>query len=1512
MMPFQNRSIAFGLSVSIILSIFAPPAWAQQPVTTVTRTYTAEIVKVVGQAEVKRPGQEWRAVREKEQLRTGELLRTGPTGSVKLRVGDVGEFVIRPGSEVKVGEIKQVKTPASAFFFLKKMITRDDVELDLTKGDMRAAFAKQAGRVGKYNVITPVAVAGVRGTKFELDLDGGKSWYEESDAGKGQSAEQTLTAVVLEGEVELTGADWARSLTAGMQLTAQTGAVPGKPVAAPPAKLEEISEDFVDATPPAFSGASTIARPTTTSVKVTWNGATDDVTPAAEILYDLYLAKTSGGQKFEEPSATSFPGASSYTFDKLLPTSHYFVVVRARDATGNRDGNAQQVSTAVEDRVAPVFKGARVVERPEPATVAVKWDPATDEITEEEKIVYDVYAGVEKDKINLSAPVATSEPGATGYVFKDADPEKDYYIIVRARDELGNRDDNLKIVATSQTDVTPPVFSGVGALEALPSGGLRVTWAAAKDNVTPAKQILYDIFLQTTANAQNFAAPHAISGPGELSTDLTDASADEYYYVVVRARDLAGNRDGNTREISNYTEDEEAPTFEGVVAAREVSEGMISIRWDAAEDNRTKAENLVYDVYVSGVSSRQNFDDEPVATSSPGSSRHLLQITREPLPVYYIVVRARDEAGLRDANVREIGVPSPTFIARKIEESTGELFGAYADRQPRRFLDLVNQRFVGVNSVGNVVNYSTLSRVLQEDFRLLSNANIEGSVTSISEAREGQVVANVLWNARYAFAETGRDALISGAQTRLTWDVTQQKVTLLAWQGDAPFGLTDALSGDVFSDIVEIALFDVEGDFVFRIDGDQANLAGRSFIVRGQGFEEGSRVETFDDRSTAWEDVEATTEPNQTIALSFISSTELRIDFQRFIERYYPGENLQHQIRFRVVNPGSENNISNEITKTITKVPGSLRIHDVRIDPPPPIDPNPGNLPFHVEVTFSNFTVTDLGNSFISRIFIAKSGATGIDKAIQFGNFRPEFPDRDSLEPMRISFDAQVVANLSPGSTYELVMVDERGQIARWPIQTGQGGFPVINSMDGDFFFQLGDGLTFVPERRFTLRGANFQEGARVESYEPERGGWTDVTQGGDDVTAFVEFVAHDQIDIRASFQMISRPDDEGREDVRFRVVNPDGKISNEWLQVVEVVPGSLRIANLSISPFPALDPVPSQAGSEYQFAVDFFNWSVNPSSLPGGGAVFITSGSGPDPAFELRNFAVFSPFGDNGPFRLAFTVFVRQLLDSSRTYEVVLVDRRGQQARAAVPVGKAGAPRVSDIQGDFNFPIAGDYTVVSGRYFSISGAGFQQGAVIEKQDPIDPTWRDITFAGPIFSGAVNYIDHTKLDLHLNVTLRWPHSIWGGQATPVPYQPTINLRVRNPAGEVSNELPKTMTITPASFNLVSVREISPGSSGNIKNLVGPHRFEAKVYNMVRPVQIFIVDGVNAPLPVPEFDAGVLDVGASLSGDNAAPTDPQVIYFTVRQHTEVSLPKVYGAFIRDARGQEQWITLSVEP
>lgn len=77
------------------------------------------------------------------------------------------------------------------------------------------------------------------------------------------------------------------------------------------------------------AGAPQVVPPAR-SYSLSWNPATDPVTPSDKIVYDIYYSSTSGGENFSSPLATTGPGATAYSGSVPGSGAAYFRRARAR------------------------------------------------------------------------------------------------------------------------------------------------------------------------------------------------------------------------------------------------------------------------------------------------------------------------------------------------------------------------------------------------------------------------------------------------------------------------------------------------------------------------------------------------------------------------------------------------------------------------------------------------------------------------------------------------------------------------------------------------------------------------------------------------------------------------------------------------------------------------------------------------------------------------------------------------------------------------------------------------------------------------------------------------------------------------------------------------------------------------------------------------------------------------------------------------------------------------------
>jgi hypothetical protein len=318
--------------------------------------------------------------------------------------------------------------------------------------------------------------------------------------------------------------------------------------------LEKSATAVGDTTPPSFAGVKTVVPASNGGVTVSWNAATDDLTPPEGIRYAILGGKNTIDSS--RPLAVVEGKVQAVLSSLGAGGDTWKFAVRAIDAGNNVDTNTATIASALgPDAEAPVFGGCQTVMPRGSKTATVTWQAATDDSTPASAIAYDIYVATAPGAQAFAAPPAFSVTGATTAVLPNLLPSTNYNIVCRARDAAGNRDANMveKTVRTTDNTVAP-TFAGLVSHDLDPTlRTVRLTWAAATDDVTPADQIVYEVFQRSATGTFDFLAPIAVSMPA--ATEITVAnlpSAAELVWVV-RARDADFNLDGNTVERTGTT-----------------------------------------------------------------------------------------------------------------------------------------------------------------------------------------------------------------------------------------------------------------------------------------------------------------------------------------------------------------------------------------------------------------------------------------------------------------------------------------------------------------------------------------------------------------------------------------------------------------------------------------------------------------------------------------------------------------------------------------------------------------------------------------------------------------------------------------------------------------------------------------------------------------------------------------------------------------------------------------------
>ncbi|KCB49763.1 FecR family protein [Bordetella hinzii] len=187
---------------------------------------TAQIVNVAGSASIN--GQQ---ASPGSPLPEGGVLSTGAGGFVTVRLSDDSEITLPPNSTVQLQRLRR---------FERVPIT--DTVVSVEEGSMESRVAPEGSGVGRFEIRAPVAVTGVRGTRFRVEarrdgasqavLEGnvrvqaharGQAPAQVVTVGQGQGARvggdgsllgvQPLLAAPLLGTPQRNGGNWTSSLS---------------------------------------------------------------------------------------------------------------------------------------------------------------------------------------------------------------------------------------------------------------------------------------------------------------------------------------------------------------------------------------------------------------------------------------------------------------------------------------------------------------------------------------------------------------------------------------------------------------------------------------------------------------------------------------------------------------------------------------------------------------------------------------------------------------------------------------------------------------------------------------------------------------------------------------------------------------------------------------------------------------------------------------------------------------------------------------------------------------------------------------------------------------------------------------------------------------------------------------------------------------------------------------------------------------------------------------------------
>jgi len=289
------------------------------------------VIAVNGNARYKRVDGPYQPLKTGESLTGGETVLTGPGASVSYRFADNTRLTQQASSKLNFGRLQSYGKTGMV-----------STEISLDSGRLEASAAKQLAPAGGFQVRTPVAVAGLRGTGFRLNVE------EDGKIVRNEVTEGAV-AVSAQGQEVHVGAGYG------------TYAEQGKPPAAPVSLLPK----------PDLSGlpANVMRLPLEMNWPATGVFATHARAWRAQLSADADFQTVLRDGVFAQPSAQ---------WDADLPDGAYFLRVRGIDHLGLEGFDAQHVFTLNARPLPPTPITPALGERLNKREVDLVWNAAVD------------------------------------------------------------------------------------------------------------------------------------------------------------------------------------------------------------------------------------------------------------------------------------------------------------------------------------------------------------------------------------------------------------------------------------------------------------------------------------------------------------------------------------------------------------------------------------------------------------------------------------------------------------------------------------------------------------------------------------------------------------------------------------------------------------------------------------------------------------------------------------------------------------------------------------------------------------------------------------------------------------------------------------------------------------------------------------------------------------------------------------------------------------------------------
>lgn len=273
------------------------------------------------------------------------------------------------------------------------------------------------------------------------------------------------------------------------------------------------------------------------------------------------------------------------------------------DPTPNPDPSPDPTpNPSIPDTEAP--KPGRIIQAQAtaPDKITASWSRATDNVTAADKLVYKMICQPENggDQIDSGDP----KKDLLKYELTGLTPNTLYRVWVLVGDEANNyyHYDFVRVstLAAPKTDEEAPVPGEITKATATAFDKIKLSWSAAKDNITPADKLTYKVvWINKEASTYRDSG---IARTNFFEYEINGLTENTTYLVFVLVEDEAENTAPYYDvEIStpakNPIADREAPKPGVIKSIQTESTDKATIEWTPATDNVTKSDRLTYRFY---------------------------------------------------------------------------------------------------------------------------------------------------------------------------------------------------------------------------------------------------------------------------------------------------------------------------------------------------------------------------------------------------------------------------------------------------------------------------------------------------------------------------------------------------------------------------------------------------------------------------------------------------------------------------------------------------------------------------------------------------------------------------------------------------------------------------------------------------------------------------------------------------------------------------------------------------